>query len=187
MRFVFWASALLAMACTLAAVGPAPAPPGPPTQADKEEYQTFVKTMVTVESLTDCIAKMDGLIAGGEESGGVVSATTVNGLAMTFQVAQSDQAILYYFMISREGKPFELNEAIKIASLFCDRAGLPHAIDVRYGERPVYTAQWLIKPKEWKKLQKAMLAQRAKNREVKHPQQAFINAVDAEMRARARR
>jgi hypothetical protein len=169
----------------LRAIGPAPAPPGPPTQADVEEYRAFVKAMTSVENLADCIVKMDALIDSGEHGSGWATAVSKNGFHLSFQCLRSEQAILYYFVISRDGKILELNEATKIAALFCDRAGLLHPIDIRTGENPIFTAQWLIKPSEWKKVNKAMLKLRAENRMITHPQQAFVNAVDHELDARA--
>ena len=63
--------------------------------------------------------------------------------------------------------------------------GLPHPINVTEGDKPIFYAQWLIKPSTWKKMRKMMIKVRAENRAEKDPLRAFTAAVNRELEARA--
>ena len=91
---------------------------------------------------------------------------------------------MYYFVFSRNGQDLRYDDATRMIALFCDRVGLPHPVTVREGEKPVFTAQWLIKPSEWKAMSKMIQKTRVQNRAEKDPQQALKSAIMRELAAR---
>lgn len=159
-------------------------PPAAPSPA--QAYQAFVAQMSTPENLADSIARMDEMIDQGESSSAWVRADTRSGLHFDFCYTPSDMAVLYYIVISRKGgeAPLEYADAAKMAALFCDRAGLPHPVELTEGEKPAFAGRWLIKPSEWKAMKKKMLQVRAENRSEKNPTKAFEAALVRELKAR---
>lgn len=171
---------------------PAAASPAPAAQTPAEAYRAFVESIYTRPNLTDFAQKSDALIDAGEKASeegrpgrNVVSSDTNAGFHLEFAIIKSPEAILYYASISRNGEPLRYAEAATVMSLFCDRIGLPHPVDLREGEKPIFHAQWLINPKEWKALRKKMLEVRAANRAIADIGQALELAVGREMDARA--
>lgn len=154
-------------------------------------YQQFIDQMVTPENLTDCISSMDGLIDEqehlSESSQGVPPALdteTKIGLHLSLKIISDKQIVVYYLVISRDGRELVFTDAAKLAALFCDRAGLPHPVAVTEGEKPVFYAEWLIKHSDWKAMKKMMTKVRAENRSEKDPQKAFVIAINREIAAR---
>ncbi|HXB02258.1 MAG TPA: hypothetical protein VNV15_05505 [Opitutaceae bacterium] len=154
-------------------------------------YQQFIDQMVTPENLTDCISSMDGLIDEqehlSETSQGVppaLDAETKIGLHLSLKIISNEQIVVYYLVISRDGRELTFADAAKLAALFCDRAGLPHPVAITEGEKPVFYAEWLIKHSDWKAMKKMMAKVRAENRSEKDPQKAFVIAINREIAAR---
>ncbi|HTQ32223.1 MAG TPA: hypothetical protein VMI53_13510 [Opitutaceae bacterium] len=176
---------LVGMAATTTAQVQSPAPP-----PAADDYAAFAAQMTSAANLDDCIARMDQLIDAGEQPPAsrtglnMVAADTKNGFHMEFCVVSTKSAIIYYLVFSRKGLDLTFSDATKMIALFCDRAGLPHPIIITEGEKPVFYAQWLIKPSDWKDLRKMMLKVRAENRAEKDPQKAFVTAVVRELNAR---
>src|SRR5580700_11256758 len=174
---------------SLCAADPEPAQIQAPVAGDA--YQQFIAQMVTPENLTDCILRMDGIVDDTERftspKGAVphrVETETKVGLHLTLSLISSKQAIVYYLVVSRNGQELSFSDATKMAALFCDRAGLPHPIIITEGEKPVFYAEWLIKPSDWKSMHKMMVKVRTENRSEKDPIKAFITAVNREISAR---
>jgi len=71
------------------------------------------------------------------------------------------------------------------ADRFWFASALPHAAIQGNANKPIFYAQWLIKPSTWKALRKMMVKVRAENRSVKDPLKAFTLAVEREMAARS--
>ena len=174
---------------SLCAADPEPAQIQAPVAGDA--YHQFIAQLVTPENLTDCILRMDGTIddverfvtSTGAVSHGVETETKV-GLHLAFSILSTKQTILYYLVISRNGQELSFSDATKMAALFCDRAGLPHPIIITEGEKPVFYAEWLIKPSDWKAMHKMMVKVRTENRSEKDPLKAFVTAVTREVNAR---
>ena len=171
---------------------PAPVSTPPAPQSPAEAYRAFVESIYTRPNLTDFAQKSDSLIDAGEKASeegrpgrNVVSSDTAAGFHLDFAIIKSPEAILYYASISRNGEPLRYAEAATMMSLFCDRIGLPHPVDLREGEKPIFHAQWLIKPSDWKVLRKKMLEVRTANRAIDDIGQALELAVGREMDARA--
>lgn len=161
----------------------------PPKEA--QEYGEFLTKLGTPENLLDFAEKADRLIDAGEkaeEQAGagenVVTAETKLGLLMEFAVIRTPQAVLYYASLSRKGQMFRYSDAATMIAFFCDRAGLPHPVNIKEGEKPVFHAQWLINPKEWKAMKKKMLEVRAQKRAIKNMGEAVSQAVNEEVSAR---
>lgn len=168
----------------------ADAPVSAPSLSPAEGYRVFAAQMVSPENLAEFVAKSDALIDQGEDTQAgsgrnVVRTDTKNGFHLEFSVLTTSEAIMYYAVISRGGELLKYPEATTMLSLFCDRIGLTHPIHITEGERPIFYAQWLIKPKEWKSLRKKMLEVRKANRAEKDLIKALNVAVDREMTARA--
>ncbi len=167
---------------------PSPAPGGGVLRGPLT-YVQFATLLASKPALADLIARSDALITavdGPEGSGQTLGLDTACGVHLEFSVLHGSEAILYYLRISRNGAELHYSEAVKIASLFADRAALGHPIDVTEGERPLFHCQWFYNPSGWKKTRKNMLAIREKVRAAKiDPQQAFSVAIEEEMRARA--
>jgi hypothetical protein len=163
----------------------------PPAPAEGITYQQFINQLVTPENLTDCMAKMDGLIDQEEHLSAIsqgapqgLDAETKIGLHLSLRVAVSKQIVVYYLVVSRNGQELTFADAAKLTALFCDRAGLTHPIAITEGEKPVFYAEWLIKRSDWKSMQKMMAKVRAENRSEKDPQKAFLVAINREINAR---
>jgi len=171
--------------------GVAGAEPPPATEAAKV-YQAFIAQLITAENVADCVAKMDALIdeqerasVGNTQPAQPVIADTKLGLHMEYTVIQSTEACMYYFIFSRKGQEeLTFADATRMIALFGDRVGLPHPIIIREGEKPVFYAQWLIKPSEWKAMSKMIQKTRVQNRAEKDPQRALSNAILRELNAR---
>lgn len=170
---------------------PAPPPAAPPL-TPAQEYQNFLQQMVSAENLTDLVMKMDTVIDEADSADhpsqsahNAARADTRNGFHLEFSVIHSPEAILYYAGISRKNdEMLKYKEATMLFALFCDRVGLTHPFHVSEGEKPVFHAQWLIKPSEWKVFRKKMLEVRAANRAEKNVFTAMTTAVTAEVNAR---
>ena len=154
-------------------------------------YQTFLTQLIAPENVADCIAKMDALIdeqernsAGNTQPAPAISADTKIGLHMEYTVIRTPEASMYYFIFSRNGLDLTYADATRMIALFGDRVGLPHPIAIREGEKPVFYAQWLIKPSEWKAMSKMIQKTRVQNRAEKDPQRALSNAILRELNAR---
>jgi hypothetical protein len=168
-----------------------PSPVNPPPVA--EDYGKVVESLLTREAVADCIDRMDQLIDEGEHGlvddlphPGMIGITTKQGLHFEFSATNiQKEAIIYYLIISRNGKELKYSEATEFAALFADRAGLPHAINVREADKPIFYAQWAIEPSTWKAMHKMMIKVRTENRSVKDPLRAFTIAVEREQQARA--
>lgn len=161
------------------------------TPAAGNAYQEFLHQLITPENLSDCIAKMDGLIDEGErlaesskDSPRGLDAITKTGVHLAFCIFTGKQAVLYYLIISRDGQELCPVDATKLAALFCDRAGLPHPVSITEGENPIFYVQWHIKHSDWHDLKKMMVKVRAENRAEKDPQKAFAIAIIREINAR---
>lgn len=162
-------------------------------QPIKEDYGQFVESLTTRDALADCIKLMDQLIDEGEHGvvddkpkPGMLEIATKQGLHIEFSVTNiQKEAIIYYMTISRGGKDLKYSEATSFAALLADRAGLTHPINITEGDKPIFYAQWLIKPSTWKSMRKMMLKVRAQNRSEKDPLRAFGNAIGNEMNGRA--
>jgi hypothetical protein len=171
------------------AADPEAAPTQPP--AAGVTYQQFIDQMVMPENLTDCISKMDGIIDAAEHMSEVskgsspgLDVETKIGLHLSFRIIKNEDAIIYYLVTSRNGQELSFNDAAKLIALFCDRAGLPHPVAITEGEKPVFYAEWLIQPSDWKSMKKMMAKVRAENRSEKNPQKAFALAIIRENNAR---
>jgi hypothetical protein len=171
----------------------AAAPEAAQTQAPAtgNAYQKFIDQMVTPKNVADCIAKMDGIIDQSEQlaenfkgSPRGLNAETNIGLHLSLCIFSGKDAVLYYLTISRDGQELSPTEAIKLAALFCDRAGFPHPTPVTSGEKPIYYVQWNIKHSDWRDMKKMMDKVRAENRSEKDPQKAFATAIIREINAR---
>jgi hypothetical protein len=182
--FLLFATTAYAEAPQTTTIGPQPV---------KEDYGKFIESVMTREALAECISQMDHLVDAGEHGvvddqpdPGMVETFTRQGLHFEFSVTNIEkEAIVYYLTISRGGKELKYSEATIFAALFADRAGLPHPINITEGDKPVFYAQWLIKPSTWKSMYKMMLKVRTENRSEKDPLQAVTLAVGREMDARA--
>lgn len=159
----------------------------PPAQS----YDEFLKKMAAPENLKEFIAVSDKLVDAVEAqqesvaAQGVLRVDTKIGLHLEFAIIQAPEAIMYYAALSRNGEPLRYQEAATLYSLFCDRAGLTHPVQITEGEKPVFYAQWLIKPKEWKDLRKKMLEVRTANRTITDPVKALQMGIGREVQARA--
>lgn len=181
---LFLAASALAAAPQSTTVGPQPA---------KEDYGQFVESQTTRDALGECIKFLDQMIDAGEHGvvddkpdPGMLEYTTQQGLHFEFSATNiKKEAIIYYLSLSRGGKELKYSEATAFAALFADRAGLTHPINITEGDKPVFYAQWLIKPSTWKKMHKMMVKVRAQNRLEKDPLRAFNYAIANEMDARA--
>jgi hypothetical protein len=163
----------------------------PPAPAAGTPYQQFIAQLVTPENLTDCIARMDAVIDEEEHLAAIsqgapqgLDAETKIGLHFSFRIVIGNDAVIYYLVVSRNGRELVFTDAAKLAALFCDRAGLPHPVAITEGEKPVFYAEWLIKHSDWKAMKKMMAKVRAQNRSEKDPQQAFVIAINREIAAR---
>jgi hypothetical protein len=163
----------------------------PPSPAAEKEYRAFIAQLLTPENVADCIARMDAIIdeqektsAGNTQPAPAVGGDTKLGLHMEYTVMRTPEASMYYFVFSRNGQDLRYDDATRMIALFCDRVGLPHPVTVREGEKPVFTAQWLIKPSEWKAMSKMIQKTRVQNRAEKDPQQALKSAIMRELAAR---
>lgn len=160
--------------------------------APGESYADVVSKIYTPENISDFMAKADALIDRGEaveaEMGvgrNVVRADTKGGLHLEFALIRAPEAIMYYAAISRNGDLLKYPEATTMLALLGERAGLTHPIAITEGEKPVFYAQWLIKPTEWKALRKKMLEVRTTNRAIVDPVKALKLAIGREVDARA--
>jgi len=182
--FFLLAASALAAAPQSTTVGPQPV---------KEDYGQFVESQTSRDALADCIRLMDQLIDEAEHGvvddnpkPGMLEIATKQGLHIEFSVTNiQKEAIIYYMTISRSGKELKYSEATSFAALLADRAGLTHPINITEGDKPIFYAQWLIKPSTWKSMRKMMLKVRAQNRSEKNPLRAFGNAIGNEMESRA--
>jgi hypothetical protein len=162
-------------------------------QPVKEDYAAFVESVLTREAIAECIVLLDRLIDEGEHGvvddqpdPGMVEVTTKQGLHFEFSATNIEkEAIIYYLTVSRGGKELKYSEATEFAALFADRAGLTHPINITEGDKPIFYAQWLIKPSTWKSMHKMMVKVRTQNRAIKDPVKAFGVAISHEMDARA--
>ncbi len=162
-------------------------------QPAKEDYGQFVESQTKRDALGECIKFLDQMIDAGEHGvvddkpdPGMLEYTTPQGLHFEFSATNiKKEAIIYYLSISRSGKELKYSEATAFAALFADRAGLTHPINITEGDKPIFYAQWLIKPSTWKKMHKMMVTVRAQNRMEKDPLKAFNFAIANEMDARA--
>lgn len=157
----------------------------------EQEYSRFIAKLTKPESLIDFAEKADRLIDAGEkgqEGPGVgknaVNTDTISGLHLEFAVIRTPEVILYYASLSRNGEFLRYSDAATMLAFFCDRIGLPHPVDVKEGEKPVFHAQWLLKPSEWKVMRKKMLEIRSQARAEKDIGKALRAAVDAEVASR---
>jgi len=181
--FLFAAAALVAAPQTTTI--------GPPQVT--EDYGKVIEGLMTREAIGETIGLMDHLIDEGEHGvvddqphPGLIEAVTKQGLHIEFSATFfKKEAVIYYLTISRGGKDLKYSEATEFAALFADRAGLPHPINVIEGDKPVFYAQWLIKPSTWKSMRKMMVKVRAANRAEKDPFKAFSQAIGNETNARA--
>ena len=179
------------LAASALAAAPQTTTEGP--QAVKEDYGKFIESQMTREALAECIKFMDQMIDAGEHGvvddqpdPGMLEFSTKQGLHFEFSATNvKKEAIIYYLTISRGGKELKYSEATQFAALFADRAGLTHPINVSEGDKPVFYAQWLIKPSTWKSMRKMMIKVRAYNRAEKDPFKVFSLAIANEMDARA--
>jgi len=177
----------------MASAADTPQPVVPPPAQAKEDYNKFIETAQTRESLAECISKLDQLIDEGEHGvtdklpdPGMVETTTKQGLHFEFSATIIEkEAVIYYLTVSRGGLEFKYSDAVKFASLFADRAALPHPINLTEGDKPVFYAQWLIKPSGWKSMKKLMFKYRAINRAEPDPFKAFSIAIERELEARS--
>jgi hypothetical protein len=183
---LFISTLLFASVC---AADPAAAQTQAPAAGDA--YQQFINQLVTPENLTDCIAKMDGLIDEEEHLAAVsqgspqtLDADTKIGLHFSFHIVIGHDGVVYYLVVSRNGQELSFADGAKLTALFCDRAGLPHPVAITEGEKPVFYAEWLIKHSDWKAMKKMMAKYRAENRSEKNPQKAFVIAINREIAAR---
>lgn len=148
--------------------------------------------MVSPENLTDLVAKMDSVIDEADNADGsspqaqnASHAETRNGFLLEFSVIRAPEAILYYAGISRKNTELlKYKDATMLMALFCDRIGLTHPIHITEGEKPVFHAQWLIKPTDWKVMRKKMLEMRAASRAEKNLYTVMRSAVTQEVNAR---
>lgn len=166
-----------------------PAPAAPPKQVIPSNYQEYLALLLRPENVSDCVRVIDDVVdrADGPDSkssalGG--RGETSLGLVWEFRRVESNDVIAYQLTFSRGGLPMQFSDAVKFISLFADRAGLLHPIDVREGERPIFYAQWLFRAKDWKELRPKMLALRQANRAEKDLVKAFALAVTRELDAR---
>ncbi len=153
-----------------------------------QDYGAAIAKLYSAEGIQDFIAKSDQLVdAVDSESGvsGVAHLDTKSGLRMDATSQKTEEAILYYYSLSRGGAELHYSEAVKLIALFADRFGLPHPVNVTSGENDIYYAQWLFKPSDMKKLRKLMLQVREKSRAEKNPLKAFALAVQRELDSRA--
>ena len=170
----------------------APAAAPAPSLTPAEAYQSFVQQLVTLENLVDLVAQMDTIIDQADNADGssglaqnAARADTKSGLHLEFSVIRAPEATMYYAGLSRKNdEMLKYKEATMIFALFCDRIGLTHPIHVTEGEKPVFHAQWLIKPTEWKALRKKILEVRAASRAEKNLFNAMTAAVTQEVNAR---
>jgi hypothetical protein len=179
------------LAVALPAADPAGASAPPASASAKLSYEDFIKQAFSAPQLDDFIAWSDRLVnedeaPGGRDLAGIRGFTTKLGLRLEFGRIMSKEAIIVDATLSRGGDELKYSDAVKLIALFADRAGLPHPIDVREGERPVFHAQWLIKPGDWKKIHEMMLKRRDESRQMKDPVQALAVAVSRELEARRR-
>jgi hypothetical protein len=184
--YLFVLALLFASAC---AADPQAAQPQAPAAGNA--YQQFIDQMLTPENLTDCISKMDGIVDGEEHLAATsqgspqgLDADTRIGLHFSFRIAISNEAVIYYLVVSRNGQELTFADGAKLVALFCDRAGLPHPVAISEGEKPVFYARWLIKHSDWKAMKKMMAKVRTENRSEKNLQRAFIIAINREIAAR---
>jgi hypothetical protein len=181
----------LVLVASVCAAAPQTTTIGP--QAVPEDYSKFVESVLTREAITECVALLDRLIDEGEHGvvddlpdPGMIEVATKQGLHFEFSVTNIEkEAIIYYLTVSRGGKELKYSEATEFAALFADRAGLTHPINITEGDKPIFYAQWLIKPSTWKAMHKMMVKVRAENRAIKDPIKAFGQAISHEMDARA--
>lgn len=176
-------------AAVLTTGAPDAAPAAVTTQnAPVADYRSFVARLFSKPALAEFLTKADALIDAAdpvEGDGRAAQMETSAGIMVDFSLIQSELATMYSLTLSRQGQEFHYSDAVKLAALFGDRAGLSHPIVVTEGEKPVYYCQWLIKPTDWKKYRKLMLEARADSRKVKDPFAALETAVNRELDARA--
>ena len=163
-------------------------PPATPAEA----YQEFLVDMVSPQNLADLVEKIDKVIDEADNADGSSNqannsgnADTRNGFHLEFSVIRAPEAILYYAGVSRKDyETLKYRDATMVLALLCNRVGLTHPIQISEGEKPIFHAQWLINPKEWKAMRKKMLEVRAANRAEKNLYTAMRNAVTEEVNAR---
>ncbi len=186
-------SILFFILAAAAAVVAAPQTTTEGPQPIKEDYNKFIENQMAPAAIDECIKLMDRLIDEGEHGvvddqpkPGMLEIATKQGLHIEFSVTNiQKEAIIYYMTVSRNGKELKYSEATSFAALLADRAGLTHPITITEGDKPIFYAQWLIKPSDWKKMRKMMVKVRAANRSEKDPLRAFNSAIANEMDARA--
>lgn len=166
--------------------------PAAPALSPADEYRQFLAEITKPAALLEFAEKADEVIDGGEKAdaagvgtGNVVRADTKTGLHLECSIIRSPQVILYYASLSRRGEMLKYTDAATLFALFCNRAGLTHPIQIKEGEKPIFYAQWLIKPSDWKELRKKMLEVRAANRAETDIVKALKTAVGQEVAARA--
>ena len=166
-----------------AATSEAPASP-------RTEYEQFIQDLVRPQSVADLVQVMarsvdEAEVAGEQGAPMHALGTTRGGLHFELQIVHAPEAILYHCTLNRGGKELNYADVARVMAFFADRAGLTHPVDIREGERPVFSSQWLIKPKEWKQVRKKMLEVRKANRAEKDLMKGFATAIRREMDARA--
>lgn len=161
--------------------------------AAAKAYGEFLSQLTKPENLIEFVEKTDRMIDEAEPSdkdkGNVgqtsSAADTRIGLHLEFAVIRTPEAILYYASLSRKNEePLRYADAATLLAFVCDRAGLTHPVDIKEGEKPIFHAQWLLKPTEWKAMRKKMLEVRAYNRSQKDIGKAMRTAVNDEVSAR---
>lgn len=176
---VFAATSMLAAESSSQPAAPAPDP-----------YAQFLARLFTRESIGELASVADAVIDAIDRPDapahlpGPRSADTKTGVHLEFGCVPAQEATLYYISLSRNGDPLRYSDAVRLMAFFTDRAGLPHPITVKEGERPVFFAEWVFKPSDWKKERKLMLKLREQNRAEKDPLRAFAIAVSRELEAR---
>lgn len=187
---LFLLPAVLATAEPASAAAPASATPAPATPSAPLAYPDFLKQLITREAMAEFAAAADAAVDAAEKPDsrdvlpGPQSGETRLGLRVEVGSVVAKEATLYYVSVSRKGEELRFSDGAKLVAFVADRAGLPHPVNVTEGEKPVFYAQWLFKPSDWKSDRKIMLDLRAQNRAEKDALKAFALAVSREIEAR---
>jgi len=163
--------------------------PAQPKPAEKERF-------FSPENAASYIAVIDTLVERGEaiyESSvpaqsakdSLVSGDTINRLHLSFSVTAQNGVVTYFFGVSRLDEGLSPPQAVIIAALFADRAGLPHTGQLSESEKHLFYAMWLVQSKSWTEVKQAILKTRSENRKEKDPQLAFKAAFDKERAVRS--
>lgn len=114
----------------------------------------------------------------------LVSGDTANHLHLSFSVTEEKGVITYFFGVSRLEQGLAYPQAVTIAALFADRAGLPHTGQLAESEKHMFYAMWMVEAATWPEVKLAVLKTRAENRKEADPQLAFKAAFDKERAVR---